>query len=69
MSEINCKFCGNTKSSIPGRSIECYTERARDECLNWKERELISHPIHYGGKDNPFEVIKVRRNLSDRHTK
>ncbi len=45
---------------IPGRSIECYTEKARDECLNWKEEqeEKVNHPQHYGG-DTPFEVIKV----------
>ena len=69
MSEINCKFCGNTKPSITGRSIECYTEEARDECLNWKEmrgkqrnpKEAVDHPQHYGG-DTPFEVIKVLRN-------
>lgn len=24
-----------------------------------KKRELIDHPKHYGGRDNPYEVIKV----------
>ena len=23
------------------------------------EAELINHPIHYGGEDNPYEAIKV----------
>jgi len=22
-------------------------------------KELVTHPIHYGGKDNPYEVIKI----------
>lgn len=22
-------------------------------------KELINHPEHYGGKDNPYEVIKI----------
>lgn len=23
------------------------------------EKETVNHPNHYGGKDNPYEVIKV----------
>lgn len=23
------------------------------------KKELVNHPDHYGGKDNPYEVIKV----------
>jgi len=22
-------------------------------------KELVTHPTHYGGKDNPYEVIKI----------
>lgn len=22
-------------------------------------KEMVDHPIHYGGKDNPYEAIKV----------
>lgn len=22
-------------------------------------KELVNHPTHYGGKDNPYEVIKI----------
>ena len=31
-----------------------------------RKKELVNHPDHYGGKDNPYEVIKVIRawNLS-----
>lgn len=24
-----------------------------------KKKELVNHPKHYGGKDNPYEAIKV----------
>lgn len=23
------------------------------------KKELVSHPTHYGGEDNPYEVIKI----------
>ena len=25
----------------------------------WLKKELVNHPQHYGGKDNPYEAIKV----------
>lgn len=25
----------------------------------WPKKELVNHPQHYGGKDNPYEAIKV----------
>jgi len=24
-----------------------------------EEKEMVNHPNHYGGEDNPYEVIKV----------
>lgn len=27
-----------------------------------KENDLANHPNHYGGKDNPYEAIKVIEN-------
>ena len=27
-----------------------------------KTNEQVNHPSHYGGKDNPYEVIKVIEN-------
>ena len=27
-----------------------------------KENDLVNHPNHYGGKDNPYEAIKVIEN-------
>jgi hypothetical protein len=26
------------------------------------DKEMVNHPSHYGGKDNPYEVIKVIEN-------
>jgi hypothetical protein len=23
------------------------------------EKEMVNHPLHYGGEDNPYEAIKV----------
>lgn len=32
-------------------------------CSNYQERlaanEKVNHPLHYGGKENPYEAIKV----------
>lgn len=28
-----------------------------------KKAEFIDHPEHYGGKDNPYEIIKVLENI------
>jgi len=25
----------------------------------WKMSEKVNHPAHYGGKDNPYEAVKV----------
>ena len=27
----------------------------------YKDKETVNHPDHYGGKDNPYEAIKVIR--------
>ena len=29
--------------------------------LNQPEKEAVNNPAHYGGKDNPYEAIKVIR--------
>lgn len=31
----------------------------REEEIEVVEKELVNHPQHYGGKDNPYEAIKV----------
>jgi hypothetical protein len=28
-------------------------------CIGVEVKETINHPAHYGGKDNPYEAIKV----------
>ena len=28
-----------------------------------KKAEMVDHPEHYGGKDNPYEVIKILENI------
>jgi len=30
-----------------------------EKILESTQEEMINHPSHYGGKDNPYEVIKV----------
>ena len=30
-----------------------------DKILESNQDEMVNHPGHYGGKDNPYEVIKV----------
>lgn len=35
----------------------CYGERAREHMA--QRAETVKHPLHYGGKDDPYEVIKV----------
>jgi hypothetical protein len=30
-----------------------------EDDISTSKKELINHPNHYGGKDNPYEAIKV----------
>ena len=34
-------------------------QRAKDIVENSNIKEMVNGPAHYGGKDNPYEVIKV----------
>lgn len=60
MSEVHigecCRYCGNTE-------IRCADPRVIGICPSYqahKQRnEQVDHPLHYGGKDSPYEVIKV----------
>lgn len=51
-----CRYCDNTQ-------IGCTDPRMRDLCSSYHARKQrndnVHHPQHYGGKDNPYEVIKV----------
>jgi hypothetical protein len=35
------------------------TEKEISKFLMKQNKEMVNHPDHYGGKDNPYEVIKV----------
>ena len=50
--ERKCRFCGHV-CIVPCDSSQSKT------CQFNRPKETVSHPAHYGGKDNPFEVIKV----------
>lgn len=36
-----------------------FTERDEHYIANANSKEWVQHPQHYGGVDNPYEVIKV----------
>ena len=27
--------------------------------FNMENKEMVNHPSHYGGRDNPYEVVKI----------
>jgi hypothetical protein len=39
--------------ALSGFNLPCYAKPENNE------PERVNHPAHYGGKDNPYEVIKV----------
>lgn len=47
-----CTECGNTVFDSPDGLCPTYGDKA-DEVV-----ELVNHPKHYGGEDNPYEVVK-----------
>ena len=54
----------NRCTGIVNDKVCCLAEGHDGECiafesLNKSERDMIDHPIHYGGADNPYEAIKV----------
>jgi len=46
-------FAAPTSQNIP----------CRDGNVPVPKKETVNHPAHYGGKDNPFEHVKVARAL------
>lgn len=66
-------LCGHTPSEHYQTSGRCEaasltTRLANCDCLLFTEhrktvvvQEKVDHPSHYGGADNPYEVIKVLR--------
>jgi hypothetical protein len=57
-----CKNCWHTKFLHFGAKGWCVA-RGECTCENFQplhdEDEAVDHPQHYGGADNPYEVIKV----------
>ena len=57
-----CRLCGES-ASVP-ITLDYGKEFAHTSCVsklyaNNADPETVDHPDHYGGKDNPYEVIKV----------
>lgn len=49
-------------NATAGGSVRCYSA---EEVLSWGEKadEVVDHPSHYGGENNPYEAIKVIETL------
>ncbi|HKZ43067.1 MAG TPA: DUF3310 domain-containing protein [Candidatus Hodarchaeales archaeon] len=60
MSDIGviCSWCGSSEGN--GLSHYC-PKRDAELASTYREikKEAVNNPDHYGGKDNPYEVIKV----------
>jgi len=61
--KVSEKECGPKNG---GRSEENYSYKypTQEEVISFniresKKNEMIDHPNHYGGEDNPYEAIKV----------
>ena len=47
-----CEVCGEKRTLID--ALKCPGDSIKPE-----KKEVVNHPDHYGGADNPYEVIKV----------
>jgi hypothetical protein len=58
-----------TSGSVPARPVIPAVQPATEKEVvhqpvhreTTRKKEAVNHPDHYGGKDNPYEVIKVIR--------
>ena len=56
------RWDGSTVQRVYGRNLtktkqlHVTTEKRK---RRMKNKEMVEHPDHYGGKDNPYEVVKV----------
>lgn len=50
-----------TKQAIRKPCPSCGTKDSQhaDNCDFGADKEQVHNPLHYGGRDNPYEVIKV----------
>ena len=59
-----CDNCGN-KGSVNSDCRVCTVAENNGQEISIpshyvpKNKEMVNHPLHYGGADNPYEAIKV----------
>lgn len=54
---LRCPKCGHIEPPASGLSGTC--PKCDDALMEPMKKEAVDHPDHYGGEDNPYEVIKV----------
>jgi hypothetical protein len=54
-----CVECGESNSYFLHTDWKLKAEAVVAAVLKTPEVEKVDHPAHYGGKDNPYEAIKV----------
>ena len=57
----NCENKGSTNSDCSVCTVveNCGQEISIPSHYVPKNKEMVNHPLHYGGADNPYEAIKV----------
>ena len=56
------RWDGSTVQKVYGRNLtktKLTSRNNRKKKKGMKNKEMVEHPDHYGGKDNPYEVVKV----------
>lgn len=51
---VNVKFDDGTEEPFTAANLKLVEDTKAEE-----KPEMVNHPAHYGGADNPYEVIKV----------
>jgi hypothetical protein len=54
--KIGCDKCGSDYHNSHNCTLD---EPITDEMLGIEIKEMVNHPAHYGGENNPYEAIKV----------
>ena len=65
--EKNKQMVNPAVNSVPGYDGVCkgeYRHPTQEDIIEFnkkecKKNEMVDHPTHYGGEDNPYEAIKV----------
>jgi hypothetical protein len=56
------RWDGSTVQRVYGRNLTKTKQlhvTTEKRTKRMKNKEMVEHPDHYGGKDNPYEVVKV----------